>query len=278
MTGAATSPLALDNEAASHSPTGPSDARHSEEDSTIFSPDLARIALLQWIAAARFSPPTVTRRRLPRSSQAASGRDPVGLGAAVGSLATSHGWLDGLASERVRHLWTELFPGLREHAVVAGFDVQQRLLVLQPMTRAAGAHIRLHERRLLDVLAEAVGDQVRGLKVLLPDARAGANGETPPLAASEAEPTVTTASASRPGFKEYLRTRELLRALRQPQADMGDVGPDPFASTRNTLRAPEPQEPPQRSPEALLRRQAERTHRLDVARARAERQQTREAM
>lgn len=279
MTGAATSPVALDSDAASHSPAGTSGAWHNEQGSTTSSPDLARIALRQWIATARSAPPTATRRRPPRSSEAASGRDPVGLGAAVGSLATSHGWLDGLTGERVRNLWTELFPGLREHAVVAGFDVQQRLLILRPLTRAAAAHIRLHERRLLDVLAEAAGDQVRGLKVLLPDARATASGETPQLAAaSEAEPTVTTASVRRPGSEEYLRTREALRALRLPQADMDDVGPDPFASTRNTLRAPEPQEPPQRSPEALRRRQAERTHRLALARARAERQQTREAM
>lgn len=282
MTGTATSPLACGNDTAGPSKPGSAEAPHREQNSTsASSPDLARIALRQWAAAARSAPPAATRRRPLRSSRADGGRDPVGLGAAVGALATSHGWLDNLAGERVRDLWAELFPALQEHAVAAGFDAQQRLLVLQPLTRAAAAHIRLHERQLLAVLTEAAGDQVRGLKVLLPDTRAASGIETFPSAdAPDAlrSPAAGPGPVQRPGSAEYLRTREALRALRLPQVDEDDEGSDPFAATRNTLRAPEPQDPPQPSSEAMRRWQAERTHRLALARARAERSERKAAM
>lgn len=279
MTGTATSPLACGNDTAGPSKPGSAEAPHREQNSTsASSPDLARIALRQWAAAARSAPPAATRRRPLRSSRADGGRDPVGLGAAVGALATSHGWLDNLAGERVRDLWAELFPALQEHAVAAGFDAQQRLLVLQPLTRAAAAHIRLHERQLLAVLAEAAGDQVGGLKVLLPDVRATTGTERSPSPdASEALQSPAAAPARQPGSQEYLRARKALRAQRLPQVDEDDEGFDPFAATRNTLRAPEPPEPPQPSPEAMRRRQAERTHRLALARARAERQEKKTA-
>ncbi|QDN54239.1 DUF721 domain-containing protein (plasmid) [Streptomyces sp. S1D4-20] len=274
MTGTGTSSRALGYDAAGLSSTGSAEAPDHEQSSTSSSgPDLARIALRQWAAAARSAPPVATRRR-PPSSRADGGRDPIGLGAAVGALATSHGWLDDLAGERVRDLWAELFPALQEHAVVAGFDAQQRHLVLRPLTRAAAAHIRLRERQLLAVLTETAGDQVRGLKVLLPDTRAVSGIETSPAAdAHEAlrSPTAAPGPVQRAGSAEYLRTREALRALRLPQGDEDDEGSDPFAATRNTLRATEPPEPPQPSPEAMRRRQAERTHRLALARARTER-------
>jgi hypothetical protein len=205
----------------------------------------------------------------------------VGLGAAVGDLATSHGWLDGLAGERVRELWAELFPALQEHAVAAGFDSQKRLLLLQPRTRAAAAQIRLRERQLLAVLAEAAGEQVRGLKVLLPDARAEAGVvacRSADFSEAQRSPAAASVPVRRPGSEEYLRTREALRALRLPQGDEDDESCDPFAATRNTLRAPEPSEPPQPSSETMRRRQAERTHRLALARARAERQEKKAAM
>lgn len=275
MTGTAASPLALGNDAASQSIAGLTEAPdHEPSTASTSGPDLARIALRQWAAASRSAPPAATRRRPPRSSQADSGRDPVGLGVAVGALATSHGWLDDLAGERVRDLWAELFPALQEHAVAAGFDTDERLLVLQPLTRAAAAHIRLHERQLLSVLADASGDQVRGLKVLSPDVRAASSVE-PSLSGlvPEALRTPAAAPVRRPGSEEYRRTREALRALRLPQVAEESEGADPFAATRNTLRAPEPAEPPQPSVEVLRRRQAERTHRLALARARAERQE-----
>ncbi|MGX5183434.1 hypothetical protein ACWKT5_11590 [Streptomyces avermitilis] len=192
----------------------------------------------------------------------------------MGALATSHGWLDGLAGERVRDLWAEVFPALQEHAVAVGFVAEERLLVLRPLTRAAAAHIRLHERQLLAVLADASVDQVRGLKVLLPDVRAASGVEASPSGeVSEALRSPAAAPVRRPGSEEYRRTREALRVLRLPQVAQDNAEADPFAATRNTLRAPEPAEPPQPSAEVLRRRQAERTHRLALARARAERQE-----
>ncbi|MFJ2628966.1 hypothetical protein ACIO6T_37810 [Streptomyces sp. NPDC087532] len=277
MTAPAASSVALSDDTTGSASTGPAEAPEHEQSSTPSSgPDLARIALRQWVAAARSAPPVATRRRPPRSSQDDSGRHPVGLGAAVGALAASHGWLHDLAGERVRDLWEELFPALQEHAVVAGFDVQQRLLVLRPLTRAAAAHIQLRERQLLAILTEAAGVQVTGLKVLLPDARA-ASGVEASLSAHALEtlrlPAAAPVPVRRPGSEEYLRTREALRALRMPHGDDDDEGSDPFATTRNSLRAPEPQKPARPSSEAMRRWQAERTHRLALARARAERRE-----
>ncbi|MEV5279688.1 DciA family protein [Streptomyces sp. NPDC006692] len=277
MTAAATPPPAASNDVATALRADTGKAPDREQNSS--QPDLARITLRQWAAAARTAPPVATRRRTPRSSRGDGGREPIGLGAAVGALATSHGWLDGLAEERVRGLWAELFPSLQDHAVAAGFDTQRRLLVLRPTTRAAAAHIRLHERQLLSVLAEAAGDQVRGLQVLLPDAR-NESGAGPSSQVHVPEdpsgPTSAPVPTKRPGSDEYLRTREALQTLRLPSAG-DDEGSDPFAMTRNSLRVPEVPEPPQPSSAEVRRRQADRTHRLALARARAERREKAEA-
>lgn len=277
MTASATPPPGASNDVATALRADAGEARDPEHTSS--QPDLARITLRQWAAAARTAPPVATRRRTPRSSQGDGGREPVGLGAAVGALATSHGWLDGLAEEKVRGLWAELFPSLHEHAVAAGFDTQRRLLVLRPTTRAAAAHIRLHERQLLTALSEAAGDQVRGLQVLLPDARdASAAGPSPQVHVHEelSGHTSVPVPTKRPGSDEYLRTREVLQTLRLPSVD-DDEGSDLFAMTRNSLRATELLAPPQPSSEEVRRRQADRTHRLALARARAERRERAEA-
>ncbi|MBT2509286.1 DUF721 domain-containing protein [Streptomyces sp. ISL-98] len=151
-------------------------------------------------------------RRLS-TSDARDGRDPLGLGDAIGALITERARELPAAGGALRDRRPAIAPAPAEHVAATEFDAEARELTLRPEPTAWAAKAGIEQTRIVrDVDKAAGGQAVRRVRVLAP-------GSVPAAAIAAANPApfqVTSAS-------EAPRTRETAsasyrRALASQQA------------------------------------------------------------
>ena len=150
--------------------------------------DLARVALRAAMEAARKNgtgPKVKKQPRLVRTVRR-DGREPMGLGAAIGALVTERAWELPAAGATLRERWAAIAPELAGHVVAAvSYDADSGRLTVCPESSAWATKARLEQTRVVAAANKAAGRTVvRALRILPP----GAAPVPGPAAAVPADP------------------------------------------------------------------------------------------
>ncbi|MFF7365446.1 DciA family protein [Streptomyces sp. NPDC008125] len=166
--------------------------------------DLARVALQAARASAKAAPPPKRRTGAAPPRQARSGgRDPMGLGAAIGRMVTDRGWEQATAGGNLVAQWPTIAPALAGHVTAVRYDEETRTLHLLPATATYRTQLTLHQRDIITRINAAAGpDSVRRLEILRP-ADLNARSAEAPQRTAPVTPTV-----ARPPAEAPVKTRE----------------------------------------------------------------------
>ncbi|MFK0182375.1 DciA family protein [Streptomyces xanthochromogenes] len=135
--------------------------------------DLARVALRAAMEAARKNGSGQKAKKKPRTGTAVrrDGREPMGLGAAIGALVTERAWELPAAGATLRERWAAIAPELAGHVVAVGFDADSGRLTVCPESSAWATKARLEQTRVVAAANKAAGRQVvSALRILPPGA------------------------------------------------------------------------------------------------------------
>ncbi|MFJ8028455.1 DciA family protein [Streptomyces sp. NPDC096311] len=246
--------------------------------------DLARVALRAAMEAARKNGASQKAKKKPRTGTTVrrDGREPMGLGAAIGALVTERAWELPAAGATLRERWAAIAPELAGHVAAVAYDADSGQLTVCPESSAWATKARLEQTRVIAAANKAAGRTVvRALRVLAPGAvpapaPAAAPAESAPAApAGEAKTRETACEGYRralaahqevavpsrvdPGIAEALerQTRAMRELSRRafPETDVvADDAPAPIGQARTQRR-----------------READVSHAAALRRARAER-------
>jgi predicted nucleic acid-binding Zn ribbon protein len=246
--------------------------------------DLARVALRAAMEQARKNGGgQKTKQKQPRMVRTVrrDGREPMGLGAAIGALVTERAWELPAAGATLRQRWAAIAPELAGHVAAVGYDADSGQLTVCPESSAWATKTRLEQTRIVDAANKAAGRTVvRALRILAP-------GSVP---APEPDDTATTGPAAPTGPAKTRETasdgyRRALAAHHEA-APQSRVDPGIAEAVERQNRAmrelsrrafPEPDVVPDDAPapieqaRAQRRRQAAATEAAALRRARAER-------
>ncbi|MFF3932889.1 DciA family protein [Streptomyces hirsutus] len=245
--------------------------------------DLARVALRAAMEAARKNGGGQKAKTKPRAVRTVrrDGREPMGLGAAIGALVTERAWELPAAGATLRERWAAITPELAGHVAAVSYDADTGQLTVCPESPAWATKARLEQTRIIAAANQSAGRTVvRTLRILAP-------GTVPVPEPADLDPEPTAVPAGPP------RTRETAsdgyrRALATHQAVVPASRVDPSiaeAVERQTraMRAlslqafPEPEQAADDQPAPIeqarteRRRQADVSHEAALRRARAER-------
>jgi hypothetical protein len=100
--------------------------------------DLARVALRAAMEAARKNGNSHTAKAKPRTTRVVrrDGREPMGLGAAIGALVTERAWELPAAGASLRERWAAIAPDLAGHVAAVGYDADSGRLTVCPESTA----------------------------------------------------------------------------------------------------------------------------------------------
>ncbi|MFJ9380341.1 DciA family protein [Streptomyces sp. NPDC101455] len=134
--------------------------------------DLARVALRAALETARKNGgSTRTAKQKPRTAPVVrrDGREPMGLGAAIGALVTERAWELPAAGATLRQRWEAIAPELAGHVVAVGYDPDSGRLTVCPESAAWATKARLEQSRIIAAANASAGRTVvRGLRILAP--------------------------------------------------------------------------------------------------------------
>jgi predicted nucleic acid-binding Zn ribbon protein len=180
--------------------------------------DLARQVLAAARAAAKTAPAAGPKQRRPKTiRRGGSGRDPVGLGAALQHIATEQGWNTGISGGNVIDQWATLCPQYADTVQPVTYDADRGRLDLRPSTYAYASQLRLLGGQLAKQINDKLGSTVvRSIRVLpvgaiTVDARPAAASE--PAAPEAPVRTRETASA---GYRRTLEAHQAAKADGEP--------------------------------------------------------------
>ncbi|MGJ5899274.1 DciA family protein [Streptomyces niveiscabiei] len=140
--------------------------------------DLARQALVAAREAAKKNGATQTKKPKRRTTTVVrrDGREPMGLGMAIGALVTERAWELPAAGATLRERWEAIAPELVGHVVAVGYDPDSGRLTVCPESPAWATKVRLEQARIIEAANASAGRTVvRGLRILAP-------GSVPPPA------------------------------------------------------------------------------------------------
>ncbi|MFD6186804.1 DciA family protein [Streptomyces goshikiensis] len=135
--------------------------------------DLARVALRAAMEAARKNGSGQKARSRPRvvCTVRRDGREPMGLGAALGALVAERAWTLPAAGASLCNRWAAIAPDLAEHVAAVGFDPDSGRLTVCPETSAWATKARLEQTQIIGAANAAAGcTVVRALRILPPGA------------------------------------------------------------------------------------------------------------
>ncbi|MFG3142434.1 DciA family protein [Streptomyces sp. NPDC048211] len=135
--------------------------------------DLARVALRAAMEAARKNGASQKAKKKPRTGTAVrrDGREPMGLGAAIGALVTERAWELPAAGASLRERWAAIAPELAGHVAAVSYDPDSGQLTVCPESSAWATKARLEQARVIAAANKAAGRTVvRALRVLAPGA------------------------------------------------------------------------------------------------------------
>ena len=245
--------------------------------------DLARVALRAAKVAAQKNGGGRPVQPKPRTTRVVrrDGREPMGLGAAIGALVTERAWELPAAGAKLRERWAAIAPELAGHVAAVGYDADSGRLTVCPESAAWATKLRLEQARVIEAANESAGRTVvRALRILapgsvaVPDLDDGASQS----AAAPLWPAKTRESACE-GYRRAL-------AAHQSAAHPSRVDPYIEQAVERQTKAmrelsacafPEPESDPDGEPASIAavrvqrHRESEAARALALRRARAER-------
>lgn len=239
--------------------------------------DLARVALRAAKVAAQKNGGGRTVQPKPRTTRVVrrDGREPMGLGAAIGALVTERAWELPAAGATLRDRWAAIAPELAGHVAAVSYDADSGQLTVCPESPAWATKARLEQARIIAAANESAGRTVvRSLRILAP-------GAVPVPEPADVDPEPVTAPAGPPrtretasdGYRRALAAHQ--EAARPSRVDPGiaeAVERQTKAMRELSRRAfPEPAAVPIDAAHTQRRRQAAATEAAALSRARAER-------
>ncbi|MFJ4007752.1 DUF721 domain-containing protein [Streptomyces sp. NPDC090023] len=250
--------------------------------------DLARQALIAAREAAKKNGATQTKKPKRRTTVVRrDGREPLGLGAAIGMMMTERGMVAPAAGGSVLAdfdaILAAVVPELAGRVQATAFDADTGRLDVVPDAPAVGTKLRWSAPKLIAAANERVpGANVRALHVLAPARTATITAAAAPAPAPAAPDLPTVPVERRPSPDGYRRAIEAHRQAAPPcRVDQGiaeAVERQTRAMRELSRRAfPEPEDAADDAPapieraRAQRRRQAAATEAAALRRARAER-------
>ncbi|MEU9849291.1 DUF721 domain-containing protein [Streptomyces sp. NPDC047985] len=169
--------------------------------------DLARAALAAARAAAKTRPAQPQKK--PREKHVTrTGRDPVGLGAAISGMMTERGWEPQQAGGNILDQWPAIAPELVGKVTAESFDHETGTLHLRPVSDAYATQLRLFRPQIIRRIREKTGHAVvRDVRVLSIGAQAAATPadvEQPTGQQPRATMPVHTRENASPGYHQAL--------------------------------------------------------------------------
>ncbi|MGW2050769.1 DUF721 domain-containing protein [Streptomyces sp. NPDC001858] len=246
--------------------------------------DLARVALRAALETARKNGGnTRTPKPKPRTTSVVrrDGREPMGLGAAIGALVTEQAWELPAAGATLRQQWEAIAPELARHVMAVGYDPDFGRLTVCPESAAWATKARLEQTRIIAAANTSAGRTVvRSLRILTP-------GSVPTLTPDDAAPEVPapptgparTRETACDGYRRTLAAHQEAALPRRVDPDIGEAAERQTRAMRELSRRafPEPEVVPDDAPplievtRAQRRRAAAATEAAALRRARAER-------
>ncbi|MFJ2709089.1 DciA family protein [Streptomyces sp. NPDC087428] len=133
--------------------------------------DLARVALRAAMEAARKNGAGQKAKKKPRTGTVVrrDGREPLGLGAAIGALVTERAWELPAAGASLRDRWAAIAPELAGHVAAVSYDPDSGQLTVCPESSAWATKARLEQTRVIAAANKAAGRTVvHALRILPP--------------------------------------------------------------------------------------------------------------
>ncbi|MFF9569901.1 DciA family protein [Streptomyces sp. NPDC014685] len=210
--------------------------------------DLARVALRAAREAARKNSVGRKTKAKPRMARTVrrDGREPMGLGAAIGALVTERAWELPAAGASLRERWAAIAPKLAAHVAAVGYDADAGQLTVCPESSAWATQTRLEQTRVVEVANESAGRTVvRSLRILTPGTMAvpePADADPEP-AAAPAGPVRTRETAS-PGYRRALAALQEVAPPRRADPAITDAVERQSAAMRELSRRafPDPEQ------------------------------------
>ncbi|MBP5904599.1 DUF721 domain-containing protein [Streptomyces scabiei] len=243
--------------------------------------DLARVALRAALETARKNGGNGrTAKAKPRMTPSVrhGGREPLGLGAAIGMLVNERAWELPAAGASLRERWEAIAPEFAGHVAAVGYDADSGRLTVCPESAAWATKLRLEQARVVQAANESAGRTVvRGLRILAPGSvPVSEPGAVAPAAAPNG-PVKTRESASE-GYRQALAAHQSVAPARRVDLGIAQAVERQNRAMRELSRRafPEPvsseeQPAPLDAVRVQRRRESEATRALALRRARAER-------
>ncbi|MFD3533342.1 DUF721 domain-containing protein [Streptomyces sp. NPDC058664] len=247
--------------------------------------DLARVALRAAMEAARKNGTGQKAKKKPRAHVAVrrDGREPMGLGAAIGALVTERAWELPAAGASLRERWEALAPELAGHVTAVSYDPDSGQLTVCPESSAWATKARMEQTRVIAAANKAAGRTVvHALRILPPGAvPAPGPADVAPTDPVPAAPTgeAKTRETACEGYRRALAAHQEVAVSSRVDPGIAEAVERQTAVMRELSRRafPEPDVVPDDAPapieqaRAQRRRQAAATEAAALRRARAER-------
>nr|BAK19823.1 putative TRA3 protein [Streptomyces rochei] len=241
--------------------------------------DLARVALRAAMAQARQNGGGQKAKSKPRPVRTVrrDGREPMGLGAAIGALVTERAWELPAAGASLRERWAAIAPELAGHVAAVGYDADTGRLTVCPESAAWATKTRLEQARIIAAANESAGRTVvLALRILTPG-----TVPVPELADNDPEPTaagpVHTRETASDGYRRALAAHQEVAPPRRVDPAIAEAVERQTAAMRALsarafpeIDVPDEQPAPIEAARAQRRRQAAAAEAAALRRARAE--------
>ncbi|SES31776.1 Protein of unknown function [Streptomyces sp. yr375] len=244
--------------------------------------DLARVALRAAMEAARKNGGGQKAKQKPSAVTTVrrDGREPMGLGAAIGALVTERAWELPAAGATLRDRWAAIAPELAGHVAAVSYDPNSGQLTVCPESTAWATKARLEQTRVIAVANESAGRTVvRALRILAPGSVSVPDLEdVAPQSAAAPLGLVKTRETACEGYRRALAAHHEARPASTVDPAITEAAERQSRAMRElSARAfPEPEASADEpcsidAARAQRRRDAEKTRRLALERAREDR-------
>jgi predicted nucleic acid-binding Zn ribbon protein len=239
--------------------------------------DLARVALRAAMEQARKNGggQKATKKK-PRAvtTMRRDGREPMGLGAAIGALVTERAWELPAAGASLRDRWAAIAPELAGHVAAVSYDPDTCQLTLCPESTAWATKTRLEQTRIIAAANKAAGRTVvRSLRILSPGSVSAPDPADVASAVPADVPTgpAKTRETACEGYRRALQAHREVAPPSQVDPGIAEAVERQTAALRELSRSafPEPDDVPNDAPAPLDGARSERRHQAEVSRAAA---------
>ena len=247
--------------------------------------DLARVALRAAMEAARKNGAGQKTKKKPRPVTAVrrDGREPMGLGAAIGALVTERAWELPAAGATLRERWAAIAPDLAGHVAAVSYDPDSGQLTVCPESSAWATKARLEQTRVTAAANKAAGRTVvSSLRILPPGiVPATSPADLAPADPAPAAPTgpAKTRETACEGYRHALAAHQEAAAPRRVDPGIEEAVERQNRAMRELSRRAFPEHAPDpnggsaslENARTERRREMEASHAMALRRARAER-------